>query len=160
MFPVLHIRWMIRKDLPDVMAIENMSFPDPWSVEAMAKELGHQRVVPFVVEKHGVIVGYMMFEVGKQSIALINLAVHPDHRREGIGSVRMAKLMTSLSAGKRERLTVLVKESNLPALTFFKSHGFRATRIVHPDWDLDDDGIEMEFELVDVDLLMDQLIFG
>ena len=128
-------RWMYSSDMPEVTAIEKACFEFPWSEADFFRSLRLRNSVSMVAEHDGRIVGFMVYEYGKKRIKLLNFATAPGFRRLGIGSRMMAKLIGKLSREQRTRISLEVRETNLPAQLFFRSLGFRATHILHEYYD-------------------------
>lgn len=131
----VHIRWLIRRDLPEVLAIEQASFEFPWGEREFADCLSRRNCVGMVAQYGQKIVGYMIYELGKSRIHLLNLAVAPNYRRKGIGSQMIAKLISKLTPEQREKIYLEVRESNLPAQLFFRANGFRAVSVLRNYYD-------------------------
>lgn len=132
----VHVRWMIRRDIPEVLEIERVSFCDPWSEEEFLNELSRRKTIGMVAEHEERIVAYMVYELHKLKLQLLNLAVAHNARRRGVGRLMLEKLALKLSSHRRARIETLVRESNLPAQLFFRECGYRASGIEHdPDWD-------------------------
>ena len=83
-----------------------------------------------VAEQGEKVVGFMIYELHKIKLHILNFAVHPAYRRLGIGSQMVAKLIGKLSSHRRTRITLEVRETNLPAQLFFRAQGFRAVRVL------------------------------
>ncbi|MCS7239531.1 MAG: ribosomal protein S18-alanine N-acetyltransferase [Thermoguttaceae bacterium] len=144
----VHIRWLIRRDLPEVLAIEKESFEFPWSEAEFADCLSRRNCVGMVAQHGQRIVGYMIYELGKTRIHLLNLAVAPSYRRRGVGSQMIAKLISKLAPEQREKIFLEVRESNLVAQLFFRANGFRATSVLRNFYeDSPEDAYLMEYAL-------------
>jgi len=125
------IRWMIRRDMPEVLAIENQTFDFPWSEDDFARYLAQRNVIGMVVEGVGEsLLGYMVYELHKTRLHLLSIAVAKYNRRVGVGRSMIDKLMGKLIPSRRERITTEVSESNLDAQLFFKAMGFKCVNIV------------------------------
>lgn len=123
------IRWMIRKDMDYVMMIEHQSHEYPWSEKYFIKQLRERNVVAMVADFDALVVGYMVYELHKHWLDLINVAVHPDARRRTIGAQLMKRLKRKLSYQRRRVITTRVRETNLGAQLFFRDCGFRAESV-------------------------------
>ena len=126
----VHIRWMIRRDMPEVLAIESQSFEFPWSEEDFINCLRQRNCIGMVAEHDERVVGFMIYELNKTRIRVLNFAVAEAFRRHGAGSQMMAKLIGKLSSQRRSRVTLEVRETNLPAQLFFRATGFRAVSVL------------------------------
>jgi ribosomal-protein-alanine N-acetyltransferase len=124
------IRWMIRPDITQVLHIENESFDFPWTLDDLVRHLRNRDTIGMVAEHKDEVVGYMVYHLGKHSIDVLNFAVDPNYRRRGVGIAMAEKLAAKLSDGRRKRLSVKVRETNLGAQLFFKRCGFRATAVL------------------------------
>ncbi len=126
----VHIRWMIRRDMPEVLAVEQESFEFPWSDEDFLRCLKQRNCIGLVAEHDDRIVGFMIYELNKTRIHVLNFAVAADHRHCGVGTQMIAKLVGKLSSQRRTRVTLEVRETNLPAQLFFRNSGFRAVSVL------------------------------
>jgi ribosomal-protein-alanine N-acetyltransferase len=123
------IRWLIRRDMPEVLPIERASFEFPWSENDFINALRQRNIIGMVAELDEVVVGYMIYELHPNRIYLWSLAVHPEFRRQGVGSALIEKLVSKLYQ-KRSRINVEVRETNLDAQLFFRGSGFRAVGVI------------------------------
>lgn len=131
----IHLRWLLRRDLPEVLGIERASFPTPWTEGHFADLLRRQNCVGTVAETDDErIAGYMLYELTDRQIRVVNLAVAPDHRRHGVGSQLIGRLLSKLSNAHRRWLTLAVRESNLPAQLFFRQLGLRVVRVARDSY--------------------------
>lgn len=127
----VHIRWMIRRDMPEVLAIEAASFEFPWLEDDFIRSLRQRNCIGMVAEYEDRVVGFMIYELHKSRIHVLNFAVLPEYRRSGVGSQMLAKLTAKLSTQRRSRIILEVRETNLPAQLFFRENGFRAVSVLH-----------------------------
>lgn len=123
-----HIRWMIRRDMPTVLQIEDQSFPDPWVEQEFIHHLRQRDTIGMVSEINDQVVGYMIYELHKSRLQLINMAVDPAFRRKGIGRSMVAKLVSKLAWQRRNRIEAGVQETNLDAQLFFRACGLRVSK--------------------------------
>ncbi len=126
----VHIRWMIRRDMAEVLDIENRSFEFPWTEEDFIRCLRQRNCIGMVAEYEERVVGFMIYELHKNRLHILNFAVHPDFRRRGVGSQMTAKLAGKLSQQRRNRIQLEVRETNLAAQLFFREAGFRAISVL------------------------------
>jgi len=126
----VHIRWMIRRDMSEVLDIEADSFEFPWSEEDFIRCLRQRNCIGMVAEYDDRVVGFMVYELNRTRLHILNFAVAPDCRRRGVGTQMIAKLSGKLSAGRRTRLVLEVRETNLPAQLFFRHSRFRAVSVL------------------------------
>jgi ribosomal-protein-alanine N-acetyltransferase len=105
----VHIRWMIRRDMPEVLAIEASSFEFPWVEEDFIRCLRQRNCIGMVAEHDDRVVGFMIYELNKNRIQVLNFAVDCEFRT---------------------RLALEVRETNLAAQLFFRTTGFRAVSVL------------------------------
>lgn len=143
-----HIRWMIRRDMPEVLQTEQDSFEFSWTEEDFLRCLRQRNCIGMVAEQGERVVGFMIYELHKQKLHILNFAVHPGYRRGAVGAQMVAKLISKLSSHRRTRITLEVRETNLPAQLFFRSQGFRAVRVLrHFYEDSGEDAFLMQYVL-------------
>ncbi len=126
----VHIRWMIRRDMPSVLSIEEASFEFPWSEEEFIRCLRQRNCIGMVAERDDEVVGFMIYELHKNRLHLLNFAVDPACRRKLIGRSMLDKLVSKLSQDRRNRIMLEVRETNLDAQLFFRHLGFRAISVL------------------------------
>lgn len=124
------VRWMIRRDLLTVLEIERLSFEFPWTEDDYLSYLRQASCVAMVAEIGERVVGVMVYELQKVRLLVTNFAVHPDFRRQGVGSAMVRKLESKLSQQRRNEIVLDVRESNLGAQLFFKSQGFYCNEVL------------------------------
>jgi ribosomal-protein-alanine N-acetyltransferase len=142
----VHIRWMIRRDLPEVVRTELASFQYAWSEEDFLRCLQQRHCIGMVAERGESIVGFMIYELRKNGLHLLNFAVHPSARRSGVGTQMIQRLIQKMEAHRRRSITLLLRESNLPAQLFFRTMGFQAVRLLRRYYpDTGEDAYQMEY---------------
>ena len=146
----VHIRWMIRRDMPEVLQTEQESFEYAWTEEDFLRCLRQRNCIGMVAEQGEKVVGFMIYELHKNKLHILNFAVHPSCRRLGVGAQMTAKLVSKLSSHRRTRITLEVRETNLPAQLFFRSQTFRAVRVLRGFYeDSGEDAFLMQYRLAD-----------
>src|SRR6202167_2209397 len=144
----VHIRWMIRRDMPEVLQTEQESFEYSWTEEDFLRCLRQRNCIGMVAEQGEKVVGFMIYELHKAKLQVLNFAVHPSWRRCGVGLQMIAKLVTKLSSHRRTRITLEVRESNLVAQLFFRKMEFSALRVLRTFYeDSGEDAFLMEYRV-------------
>jgi len=118
---------MEEKDLPDVIAIENHSFPNPWKMSAFIGEIANRGIsYPFMIvhQLTGKNLGYIIYWKLNEEVQISNFAVHPDYRGYGLGKAVLRQLLDELK--KKEVLYVFleVRPSNYSARLLYEKMGF------------------------------------
>ena len=126
----VHIRWMIRRDMPEVLQAEQGSFDYSWTEDDFLRCLRQRNCIGMVAEVDDRVVGFMIYELHKTKLHILNFAVAPEFRRSGIGTQMVVKLIGKLSSHRRTKITLAVRESNLGAQMFFRAQSFLASRVL------------------------------
>lgn len=144
----VQIRWLIRRDMPEVLAIEQASFGTPWTDEDFLCCLRQRNCIGMVAERDHKIVGFMIYELHKSRLQILNFAVAPDSRCKGIGTQMVLRLVDKLSQQRRSEIILEVRESNLEAQLFFKKQAFKAVCVLRRHYDdTEEDAYIMQFRL-------------
>lgn len=130
------VRWITRKDISKIVRINHFNSPH-WSYDEILNNLKQKHCYGFLAEYQDKIVGFAIYEVDKQYIHVINLSVHPDFRRTGIGSQLLAILLDKLGT-KRRIIDFIINERHIDFQLFLKTNGFKATEILRKYFNKDD----------------------
>ena len=107
-----------------IAEIEKLCLSDPWSENSISGELNSRLSYWLVAVQEGVLLGY----IGSQSVLgesdMMNVAVHPDHRRKGVAEMLILQLMQDLKQRENLNLSLEVRASNMPAITLYEKLGF------------------------------------
>lgn len=110
--------------VPAVAELEKLCFSDPWSINSISTELTNPLSTWLVATQNGEVLGY----VGAQSVLdgadMMNIAVHPDHRMQGIGFALIEKLIPQLQQRDVISLSLEVRVSNESAIGLYRKMGF------------------------------------
>lgn len=144
----LHVRWMIRRDMTEVLEVEQEAFEFPWSDEDFTRCMRQRNCIGMVAEMADSVVAFMIYELHRSRLHVLNFAVRRSHRRLGIGTQMMEKLTGKLTPERRSRIVLEVRERNLPAQLFFRSLGYRAISVLKDFYqDTTEDAYLMQYAL-------------
>jgi [ribosomal protein S18]-alanine N-acetyltransferase len=136
--------------MPEVLQTEQMSFAYAWTEEDFLRCLRQRNCIGMVAESGEKVIGFMIYELHKAKLHILNFAVHSDWRRQSVGSQMVAKLISKLSSHRRTRITLEVRETNLSAQVFFGKQGFKAMRVLRAFYeDSGEDAYLMEYRFAD-----------
>jgi len=111
--------------LARILEIEALSFPTPWSPTAFCDELRNPVSRFWGYEGGDRLWGYICYWFVGREIQILSLAVHPDRRRCGLGSLLMEQAIGTGAAEGAEGLWLEVRTSNQPAQRLYSGFGFR-----------------------------------
>jgi ribosomal-protein-alanine N-acetyltransferase len=104
--------------------------------------------IGMVAEMADSVVAFMIYELHRSRLHVLNFAVRRSHRRLGIGTQMMEKLTGKLTPERRSRIVLEVRERNLPAQLFFRSLGYRAISVLKDFYqDTTEDAYLMQYAL-------------
>jgi ribosomal-protein-alanine N-acetyltransferase len=153
----LEIRRMSPADLEEVMVIERAAFRHPWSPELFRRELEHDWSTILVAVEPLTsasgkgserIVGFLIYWLVHDEVHILNVAVAPENRRNGIARMLMSETERRAHQASASLLTLEVRRSNLAALELYREFEYRAVG-VRPNYYVDEgeDAIVMVKEL-------------
>ena len=131
----VQVRWLIRRDMPEVLAIERASFEFSWTEEDFLCCLRQRNCIGMVAEHDHEIVGFMIYELHKSRLRILNFAVDPTLHRRCVGSQMIRRLVDKLSQQRRKEIVLEVRETNLAAQLFFREQRFRALTVLRNHYD-------------------------
>ena len=115
---------MRQEHVAQVAALEKLCFRDPWSENSVASELNNPLSLWLVALDGETVAGYVGSQTVMDESDMMNLAVHPDYRCQGIGSRLVDELIKELKKKGSQRLTLEVRVSNEPAKRLYDELGF------------------------------------
>ena len=119
------IRRMTIDDVPQVHAIEQATFPLPWSLADFTYEMTSNPVARYVVaEQEGVLLGFAGAHIILDEGHITNVAVIKEARGHGLGRLLMDALMQLAANLGARYLTLEVRASNAAAVALYQSFGF------------------------------------
>ena len=116
-------------DLEEILSIERISFTSPWSRCAFENEMRASYAFPLVMthsQQAPAVLGYLCFWRVLDECHLLNLAVHPSHRRLGIASKLIHHLFEFCAHHNISTCYLEVRASNEIAITLYKKCGFKS----------------------------------
>ena len=117
------VRRLAYGDLPGVLSIERRSFPAPWSLAMFVLELSKPSGICLAADTGDGLAGYLVCSRYADIWHVMNVAVDPARRREGIAARMMSELLDT--AGRDGRYTLEVRVSNHGAIAMYERLGFR-----------------------------------
>ena len=116
---------MCEKHVPQVAALEAICFSDPWSEKSVASELNNPLAFWLVAEDNGRVAGYIGSQTVLDETDMMNVAVHPDYRKQGIATALIVGLVEELRKMGSHSLTLEVRASNENAIRVYQKLDFQ-----------------------------------
>ena len=139
---------MDHSDLKEAYEIEKQTNPSPWSKENFfsSYEVGHKSLVCRI---DNVIVGFIIFSVINKEMHLLNIAVHTEHQKKGIGSLLMDTMLKQASVMGVLKVYLEVRSKNEKAILFYKKYNFikDAVRVNYYTGENSDDAVLMSLAI-------------
>jgi [ribosomal protein S18]-alanine N-acetyltransferase len=146
----VRIRNATYNDLPRVLDIERLSFAQPWSVNSFRRELSlsFSRLMLAIIEGDGeaggAVAGYLCRWLVAGESHILNVAVHPDLRRHGVGSALIAEAVAEARSRRVQLIILEVRRSNLEARKLYRKFGFEERRLRRNYYGPGEDALVME----------------
>ena len=123
------IRKMAMDDLSVVLQIDRQSFPLPWPERSYRFELSknpaaHLMVADLDEDGQQAVIGFIGCWIIVDEVHISTLAVHPDHRRQGVGERLLLEMLDYVLSKGVETASLEVRESNQAAISLYQKHGF------------------------------------
>jgi [ribosomal protein S18]-alanine N-acetyltransferase len=126
--PPVHVRWMTRGDLTSVLAIEHLSYREPWTADELTRTCARRNQIGMVATKYDRIVGFVIYRIEATRLRVLNLAVGPRDRDQGVGRELHETLVRKLHAG-RPQISLRVRETSLGTQRWLRRLNYRAVGV-------------------------------
>lgn len=110
--------------VPQIALLERECFADPWSQQSIASELHNPLSLWLVAQEGQTLLGYIGSQTCLDETDMMNIAVSPASRRQGVARALIEALVSALREGGSKQLTLEVRASNGPARQLYESLGF------------------------------------
>ena len=115
---------MTEAHVAQVAALEQVCFSDPWSENSVRSELENPLSAWLIALEEETVVGYVGSQTVLDEADIMNVAVAPGYRRQGIARLLLERLEEALRTRKVHSLTLEVRASNEPAKALYASLGY------------------------------------
>ncbi|HEY2523430.1 MAG TPA: ribosomal protein S18-alanine N-acetyltransferase [Candidatus Binataceae bacterium] len=143
------------RDLPRILEIERLAFAQPWSFDSFKRELmlPFSRIMvaaPAPTEADLRLAGFLCRWLVADECHILNVAVHPELRRGGVGMALMAEAINEAKAKQIRLVTLEVRRSNVAARSLYRKLRFAERRLRSNYYGPGEDAIVMELPLGDI----------
>ena len=115
---------MTSAHVPQVAQLERVCFQDPWSEQSIASELENPLSLWLVAMEEDRLLGYVGSQTVLDETDMMNVAVDPAARRQGVARALIQELTAQLKQRGSRKLSLEVRASNLGAIRLYESLGF------------------------------------
>ena len=144
----IHIRDATARDLPRILEIERLAFPAPWTLASFERELTlpfSRIMLAIPAERAGApVAGFLCRWLIADECHVLNIAVHPDSRRHGLGTVLLSEAISEAKSSGAGVVTLEVRRSNLAARQLYRKFEFEERRLRRHYYGPGEDAIIME----------------
>jgi ribosomal-protein-alanine N-acetyltransferase len=133
-------------DIDAVVEIERRSFDRPWSRTLFLRELESdisRTILAREGKERGAVLGYVCRWLIVDEVQILNLAVHPDRRRRGIGRLLMQRVLDEAAENKVRTMTLEVRDGNEAAMRLYEGLGFERAGVRRAYYGQGRDGVLM-----------------
>ena len=121
----LELRRLELADLDAIERIERVSYRTPWSRSMFASELAKPSSLSFgAIDETGTLVGYLVLSRYVDAWHVMNVAVAPERRRQGVASALLQRLLELTKDDELRGYTLEVRVSNVGAISLYERFGF------------------------------------
>ena len=121
---MIRYEMMTADHVGQIAELEKLCFSDPWSENSVASELNNRLSVWLVALDGDAVAGYVGSQTVIDETDMMNIAVHPDYRRQGIGQELVERLCELLRERGSKGLLLEVRVSNGSAIALYEKLGF------------------------------------
>lgn len=121
--PLLGLRPMQKEDLQSVLEIEELVYPFPWTL-GIFRDCLRVGYCCWVIELDHRIIGYGVMSVVVDESHILNVCIHPDWQRQGLGRKMVHRLLNQAKQHGAETAFLEVRVSNLQAKSLYIQLGF------------------------------------
>jgi ribosomal-protein-alanine N-acetyltransferase len=111
-------------DLPRVVYLEKLIFPDPWPESAFVEQITETGWGALTAETDDMVIGYGCYYIVADEAHLTNIAVDPTYRRKSVASKLLERILQVAQENQCEYLLLEVRAGNIEARVFYERYGF------------------------------------
>lgn len=116
-------------DVDSLVAIEQENTEHPWSKANFVSSMADTNTLSVGLFLERDLIGYALVLVAIDSADLLNIGIHPEHKRRGFGKVLLVHMLSQLKEVSVKALILEVRAENHIAINFYKKYGFEPIAI-------------------------------
>ena len=110
--------------LSEILELEKLCFPDPYSIKTLESSLISERDVSLVCMIDGHVAGYIELGDFIDTLSVNRIATHPDHRKKGVAAALLDRARETAMQKQIAELSLEVRTSNTAARALYEKSGF------------------------------------
>ena len=118
-----HFRPMTKHDLNEIMRIEHLAYPFPWTLSIFQDCLKSSYACWLLLEGEKIL-GYGVMTIAVDEASLLNICIQPDYHGQGLGKILLQFLLAIAKKKQAKTMFLEVRESNHNARHLYESLGF------------------------------------
>lgn len=145
-----NIREMTNDDLGNVIDVEVAAYEHPWTL-GIFRDCLRVGYSCWVYEDGGTVVAHGIVMLSGAESHVLNLCVHPDYQRRGIGRVMLDHLTQASRESGADTILLEVRQSNIIAMQLYMAADFHELGVrsgYYPDHDGREDAIILAKSLI------------
>jgi len=120
----MNIRNATIADISAIANIEKSCFSHPWSEQSIKDSFENNCNTFYIAEVESQIAGYIGLSVMADEGYILNVAVMPENRKQGIGETLVNEVLAFAKENNLAFVTLEVRASNIPAINLYNKLGF------------------------------------
>lgn len=121
----LRIEKLRRRDLRQLLRIENRVFPEPWTPAVFTSELALRKGRLYrAAWDGGAMAGYIGFLMVDEEAHMTTIATAPEYQRSGVATTMIIDAVRTLRAGGVRHISLEVAANNDAAQSLYRRFGF------------------------------------
>lgn len=119
------IKEMTLSDLYEISKYLTTDFDDFWNVNILESELKNEFSKYIIAKLNDEIVGFAGVIDTVDQLEITNIVVKKNFRKKGIGSKLLENLIMLAKEAGKEKISLEVNSTNLPAIKLYEKNGFK-----------------------------------
>jgi ribosomal-protein-alanine N-acetyltransferase len=128
MIGVFEVRLAVAGDAQGISELSRdaieFGLPWSWTPPRVARSITDSATNVIVVRQDDGLAGFAIMEYGEEEAHVVLLAVHPAHRRKGMGSALLSWLEATTRVAGMNLIRLEARTQNSEAISFYRRHGF------------------------------------
>ena len=121
-------RWMIRRDMPEVLRIEQLN-GQHWGEEDFIDNLRQRNCIGMVLESQENVVGFVVYSLFKTHLTILKLLVHPEWDQARCFTSILNRMKEKVGKhSHREHLDMVLFPDDFESMAMFSKNGFNCVR--------------------------------